>query len=500
MAIQPVYESIRLNQKEKISPIKIKLDCKTEIPSDTAVKVLDVSVFTGYPQVSVNGGKMEIFGRAIFNVIYVNVDGATVKTECYQEYSFETDVKDSICGVTADIEVEKTDFDLAGTKLVLSAYLCAHPKVFCDKEISYLSSGENAIVETIDKTYSKSYGVRQGVFPVEEEFELDYEIAEVLSQKASAIITSVQCGVGCVIIDGEATVSALLLQNVEKSDIIKENKVLPFRVELEYEEAMPAFLAVASCNQKSLKSDVSVDPEKGNSVVAINLSLSFEAEVFSEETVSLVRDAFSLTEITETENGECEYFVPSEVRSCKAKLIGRANAEIPVDCTITAVGGEKVEITEIVPEPDGLKIIGVLSLKAYLKDGEGKVGTQVLEAPFEEKLECVVCDGGDISLKVIVYDGQARIITPNEVEITAGLSANAYFSQKRTINYVKNLKAIREKEVCTSAISVYIPMEGEELWSLSKRLNVSPETLIQTNKDLNFPLTGKERIVIYRQK
>lgn len=500
MAIQPVYESISINQKEKSTPIKLKLDCKTEIPSDTVLKVLDVSVFTGYPQVSVNGGKLKISGRAIFNVIYVNLDRATVKSECYQEYSFDGELNAGKNITSAEIEVEKIDFDLSGAKLTFSAYLCARPNLFCDREISYLAQTENVICQTCEKTYNKSYGVRQGVFPIEEEFELDYEIAEVLSQKSSAVITAVQCGVGCVIIDGEATVSALLLQNVEKSDIIKETKVFPFRVELEYEEAMPAFLAVATCEQKSLKSDVSVDPKKANSVVSLNLALSFETEVFSTESISIVDDAFSLTEKTETETDECEYFTPLDVRSCKAKITGRANAEIPLDCLITAVGNERIEITEIIPQADGLKVIGVLSVKAFLKDGEGGAHAQVLEAPFEERLDCVGIDGGDISLKVGVCDGQARIITPTEVEITADVGVNVYFTQKHKLKYLKNLKSVGEKQVCQSAISVYIPMEGEELWSLSKRLNVSPETLIETNKDLNFPLTGKERIVIYRQK
>ena len=55
-------------------------------------------------------------------------------------------------------------------------------------------------------------------------------------------------------------------------------------------------------------------------------------------------------------------------------------------------------------------------------------------------------------------------------------------------------------EAIIAAISVYIPLEGEGLFSLAKRLNVSPESLVNTNRELNFPLSGKERIVIYRQK
>ena len=57
-----------------------------------------------------------------------------------------------------------------------------------------------------------------------------------------------------------------------------------------------------------------------------------------------------------------------------------------------------------------------------------------------------------------------------------------------------------DKKTEDSAISVYIPREGEELWSLAKRLNATPESIMSANKDLQFPLTGKERIAVYRQK
>ena len=36
--------------------------------------------------------------------------------------------------------------------------------------------------------------------------------------------------------------------------------------------------------------------------------------------------------------------------------------------------------------------------------------------------------------------------------------------------------------------------------ALAKRLNVCPKSLVETNSDLQFPLTGKERIVVYRRK
>ena len=101
------------------------------------------------------------------------------------------------------------------------------------------------------------------------------------------------------------------------------------------------------------------------------------------------------------------------------------------------------------------------------------------------------------SLAVLNY---ARIISVNEIELETEIAFTVYPHEKSQIKIIGEIKALGEKKKNSCALSVYIPVEGEELWSLSKRLNVCPSALLSTNPELTFPLTGKERIVVYRQK
>ena len=50
------------------------------------------------------------------------------------------------------------------------------------------------------------------------------------------------------------------------------------------------------------------------------------------------------------------------------------------------------------------------------------------------------------------------------------------------------------------AVSVYVPRAGDGLWELSKRLSKSPEEVVQSNPDLEFPIREGQRVVIYRKK
>ena len=51
-----------------------------------------------------------------------------------------------------------------------------------------------------------------------------------------------------------------------------------------------------------------------------------------------------------------------------------------------------------------------------------------------------------------------------------------------------------------NAFTVYSAICGEDLWGLSKRIHVSPDEILSYNNELDFPLSGNERILIYRQK
>ena len=119
------------------------------------------------------------------------------------------------------------------------------------------------------------------------------------------------------------------------------------------------------------------------------------------------------------------------------------------------------------------------------------------ELPFTSVTD-TVCEG-KAEVCAAVTDCNVKIISVTDAEVSATIVMTVYTGRTERVRYVKNIECLGEKQRETCPISVYLSTQGEELWSLSKRLNVCPDELIATNKDLQFPLTGKERIVIYRQ-
>ncbi len=500
---QPVFERIAVNDKRRVITDRKKIECKTEILTESINKVLNVGAFTFVSRPEYEKGKINYTGKTVFYICYENSEGQIVKAECGCEYagSLEDGSSAESCKVRISAEVVKTEFDASQLKLIVIAYADLKAEVTNCTLVEALSSGENLVCDQKECKYPKSLGVRSCLFPIEEEFEVGFPIKEVLYHRADAIITSSQCGVNEIIVDGEVRLSAVLLQKGEKEVIIREERTFPFKAEIESEDAHPSMTSTVWVNEKSFKTDVTVDEEKNLSQVSLALTLELFGEAFSEEEVVLSEDVFSLNEELKIERGEIEVESPLDERTIGVRVSLPINIEdIPENSTLKAVGGERAEVVSFDRREDCLFALGSFSAIGYFMNSEGKFFTRKIETPFEVALDCAFSPEVEFEGYVKAENTSGRIVSNVEIELTAELIFGIRPRKKEKIHYIKSVEAVGEKEINDNAISVYLAREGERLWDLAKRLNSSPEDIQNTNKDLEFPLTENERIVVYRQK
>ena len=500
MPLQPIFEDINLTQRQGSVKERIKVECKTDVPSGNVRKILNVSARSVVTHSEASDTAVSFEGRTTFFICYENDDGSIEKCECGSEFKGEIKTNGSDnCRAMVFSEVEKTEADISGVKLGVVAYLCLDVNLYDCKRTKALVGGEELITDVKEINYLKGYGFRESVFPIEEQFEIDCVVEDVLSQRAQAVITAVQCGVGCIIVDGEVLLSAILLQSKEKKDIIRENKVLPFRAEIECEDAMPQMLATAFVKEKSFKTDISVEEDGGKSVVNASIVLALSGEVYSSQSLVVASDVFSIKEEIDIEKEDCCFYQPCDVRSESKEVVLSANVDpLSAGSTLVACSGERVEVISVTCEKD-LVASCVAYTTVFFKDGDGVVFTRKIETPFELNLDLRCEKECDYNVRAYAHKCRARLLSDSQLEISMQVFATAYPFEKCSVGLVKQVSSLGEKAQNTHAISVYIPNKGETLWSLAKRLNVSPETLINTNQDLQFPLSGKERIVVYRQ-
>lgn len=503
MAIEPSFEKIYIRGEKSVCSDNIKAECKTGCESSLVKKVLSLSAKVFGLEREPSESDVKYGGKIVFYFCYVDESGAIKKIECANEFtgSLKCEVAAENAVPILSAEILKTEWDVSGANVVLSAVLKMSVETQNVECKTALSGGEGLITDKSEQDYCKTYGVKKTSYPVEAQFELNYPVAEVLSQKVEAAVTQAQAGVGCIIVDGEVFLSALILPNREKSDIIRENKSTGFRLEIECDDAIPKMQADARVSIKNFKTDVSVDAESGKSEVNFIVTIELFGECFSKETAFVATDAFSTERETQIKKENYRSCVPESSATLPYKLTGRANIdEIPVSARITAVCEEKAEITSVFVKDGSVKAEGAISARIIFKDGEGECFSRYAETVFEKDI-ISLSEGETLpQISVIATCAEARIVSGTEIE----LSVDALFTVKKmnecSGEFIGEVISLEEKVSCDKAISVYFGIKGEGLWSLSKRLSVCPEELIAGNKELQFPLSGEERIVIYRQK
>ncbi|MBR1983438.1 MAG: hypothetical protein IKA12_01995 [Clostridia bacterium] len=499
MQLQPVYETVTATLSKTQITEHVKSECKTDVLSETVKKILNVGVFPTIINSTTEDGKIKYTAKTVFYICYVDNEDQIKKCECSNEVQGVMACEGANCRGVLHLGVEKTEADLSGINLKVSALVSVKAVVPNQTEIKAVCGGDELICKTAEAPIKKGYGIKEGLYPLEEQFTIPHQIEEVLYHRAEPVITSVQCGVGCIIIDGEVRLSAILLQKGEKKDIIKMTKNFPFRAEMEYEDSMPSFTAIAKVSLKSFKTDVEVDLDGGKSQITLSAMLVFNSEAFSFENLTFATDLFSLSHDVQTEKQETLLCEVEDVRTCNHKTSCLFPSEENLSETnIRAIAGEKIEILSACVNNGELEFTGTLNAVGYFVNLDQKIYTKKIEIPLEFKCDCVVPNGCYVDA-IAVGDCSNTMLTNNGIEFDLDVTITVYPTKQKRFETINDVKCILPKVQNNCAISVYIAQEGEELWSLAKRLNVRPELLIETNPDLNFPLDGSERIVIYRQ-
>ena len=499
MPIEPVFE--KLSAKEKAGEVvcRVKVECKTDVPATSVEKVLNNNAGAFTVLSGISDGRAEFVCRATFFICFAVADGIR-KCECGAE------IKDSLLsdGIKEGDEirliwnVEKTEIDLSGLKMTAVAHITVKGEIYRKKEYAALTGGEKVFCDLKPIKTVKSYGTVSSTYIAEEEFDLNYPVAEVLSHKAEACITAAQCGVGTVICDGEIYLTEILLQSGDKNDIIRENRVIPFRAEAECEDAMPQLSATCSAFIKSVKTDVSVDEEKNISTVSVSVAVGFTGEAYSvaEETVAV--DAFNSEKELTLVKARAATYAESAPACSFVKISGRAAVEDLESARAICAAGEKIEILSATKKDNALNIVGALTVNGLFAGEDGTVFARKSEVPFET---AVPCDAdGEVGVSVAIKSATVKLITFTETECEAEAVFSVYAKNTFFAEIISEIEEGEPKQIPEAAASVFIPLAGEGLWELAKRLNVCPESLVSTNPELQFPLTGKERIVVYRQK
>ena len=168
------------------------------------------------------------------------------------------------------------------------------------------------------------------------------------------------------------------------------------------------------------------------------------------------------------------------------------------------ISGEYTLLAALLPRAEiackktgrGAEAEGVVNAEVLLRSADGGYKTCSLSLPF---LFPANTDGEIVEADCIVCGLNVRRKKDGETEAEATLKICMRTYETETWEYVNEVTEGVALESKTSAISIFIPRAGEDLWQVAKRLHQDPDDLQKCNPELEFPVKEGERIFIYRQ-
>ncbi len=484
MSIKPQYTTqTYFTQVERVTA-QSAVECRFSAGDFTDVVAV-------YPHVSKSdcapsSGRINYGGRLVCTVVYADESGKLCRVQKGVEFTHFVDGENFAPAQTAqcNLNCAKTSYRRDGSALVVTSVINAEIAVYDSRECKYLTAVEGGVCRRENVIFSNNVPF-SGACEVEDEFDAD-GVSDVLIPTASPVVYGCDCSAGTVKINGEIALSMLAIRHNLPVCI---ERVVPFKAEIACDNASLGAAARADVCVSELAVTAQVNEDNGKCRLSCDCALSIEGMLCEQTQTQAVTDLFCADCGVNVKYCDLGVKTPTGYTngSRRVQSVAVSSAKLDFACVFKAVALPTCEYNYL-----GGKLEGAVNA-TLIYEKEGEIRTSQLSMPFS-----VEADEGEHS--VAVCGVSVRQQAEGECEMEAVLKIcclKVDNGRTRVICEVSEGDKIEEND---SAVSVYIPSKGDGLWDVAKKLKKSPEEVESCNPDLKFPLTGGERIIVYRRK
>jgi len=492
--IKPDYRAV-LSPGIKTLKGKNAIECKFDIGTDSDKKIISVSG-AAYPlSCELKDKTVNYGGRAVFTLVYQSDEGFN-KIENGVEFSgkLEAEGFSAVTEPKLTLNLENVELKQDGG-LTARAVASAEISAAVPNEFSVFIGGEGIESKTGEIEYNAVHSAKASVFTLEDEFEVNYPVKDILWHGEKVYVSSAQCGIGCIIIEGEIGASLCIIPLLESAEPIKEKRLIPFRLELESADALPNMASTGAAALKGASFKVFADESKNKSSVTAKFDIELTGDAVDTVKTEIVTDSYSLVNELENTFEEKSIEIYGGQYSSAEKFIGTAACEVPENSRAVCAINENFTVVSVSGD-DKITADVIVSATVLFRNADGGYIAKNAEMPVSLT---VAATGTIKEFKTALIDFTARIRNGG-VEFDCSIKYYYKIFTSKTLKYIGACVEGEAKQKSSAAISVYIPKDGDTLWDISKELGETSEVIMLYNKDLRFPLTGEERILIYRRK
>ena len=442
----------------------------------------------------VRDGEIRYGGKLYFSVVARAEDGAVISAERGAEFSHKAECADAAPACRADVRlfVEKTETRQDGRSLILSAIVTAEIDLYAPAQLRCLAGGEGVVCDRAPARIAR-IALCSGTFAQEEEFETDY-VGDILLHSEQVCLRRVVAGAGSLDVSGEVNLAVLAKKEGERETVAYE-RLIPFRAEIPCPEAETGMPCDARAEVLSANLTAACDEEKGRCSILARLELRVFGRVYRVEEVQLPRDAFCPGFESTPAFAAVRAEQPLCAFTAAERVSGAAASDGPLAETLQSAALCSVEAAATVADGEVL-CEGVLNAVVFGQDGDGAPASARVSLPFAFPVRSDRARAGDrAEVSALCCGVSVRRRAEPEAEGSLKLFVTLYTAEEGRC--VADLAVGAPADDGAGTVTVFFPAAGDTLWEVAKKLGRAPE---EVAPGLTFPLTGSERIVLWRRR
>lgn len=501
MSFEPVYESIKAEERAAICSTQAVVETRLAVPDGTEVKkVLSVSAECYAATTEVFAGEARFAGTCSVLVVYEDKNGEKGTLSTDAEFSdrlvderINGKINPFLYAAVIDTDAsESTETEICPS-IVVEITLVGN----IEKQIDYLASCAQGVYTKEEKTeYLKSVACAKKDLHVSVVAE-NSNILKIFKCSASVAIRKVTALTDAALIEGDvmtriigANADGMLAEKTQKTEFSEEIDLADVRSG----DIVTCDAAVREVSARSISEDNSV-------TVEANVMLALCLCAFSCESTSVISDTFCMRKQTILTKKNAEVCKNMDCLRFAETISGNITLDIgnaPV-CSVLYFDAVKINIGGTFVQNGRLTVEGIVSgTVAYYSEDDRSDCSVNVEIPFSVTENVSCGDDAKVFVTACVGNTSVRVRRANELGLKVEACFTAAISDEKKCAFVAELTEGDDILKDVAAVSVHIATAGEGLWDVAKKTGCSPDEIMAQNPSLELPLKGGERILVYR--
>ncbi len=279
---------------------------------------------------------------------------------------------------------------------------------------------------------------------------------------------------------------------------------VPFEHTVDNDDITEDMHAISSIDVSNVKAGAFEDSSGENRIIDIDAVFNEVTDVFEDEKITYVKDAYCVNNGYQTETEKITMPVFTGRNKARFNLKGTAGGNTGADI-MQVIGAEgNVSVDSVYPQNGSVAVEGVADITVlYIaRDDARPVYSMKAYIPFHQEMDMSGVSEGDVITADVRVEGVAfNIMNSSEVEVTVNLSCDAEALKLEEVEVVSDIKKDENADSAVlPAAVIYTVQNGETLWDISKKYGAVKEDILSLNNmEKEEELKDKKKILIMRR-